>query len=456
MPDFSQLPSVEKLALALADEVSLPRPLVTGFVKRALAQWRERLENGEGADRETIEGDVLSGLRTFASSRLQPVINGTGVLIHTNLGRSPLGQRAASALGEVATGYSNLEFNLLDGKRGKRAGYLETALAVLLETEAATAVNNCAAALVLALRTLISPEKNEVIVSRGELVEIGGGFRIPDVLETSGARLVEVGATNKTHLEDYAGALTEHTALILKVHRSNFYLGGFTAEPAVPELATLAREHGIPLVEDLGSGAVMNTDDLAPIDHEPPPQEALRNGIDLVIFSGDKLLGGPQSGIIAGDAGLVARVKAEPFFRAVRCDKLILTVLQECIDDYLRSKGDERPDIPVLNFLSVPLEELQDRAESIVAELSGLPARIAIVETSSQTGGGTMPRSEFPSLALEIVPEGTGLEKLTTSLRSASPAVIGYVHEDKFLLNLRTVFPSQDKALTSALRETLQ
>jgi len=224
MPDFSQLPSVEKLALALADEVSLPRPLVTGFVKRALARWRERLEQGKEADRETIEGDVLSGLRTFASSRLQPVINATGVLLHTNLGRSPLGQRAANALGEVATGYSNLEFNLLDGKRGKRAGYLETALAVLLETEAATAVNNCAAALVLTLRSLISPEKNEVIVSRGELVEIGGGFRIPEVLETSGARLVEVGATNKTHLRDYAGAITERSALILKVHRSNFTL----------------------------------------------------------------------------------------------------------------------------------------------------------------------------------------------------------------------------------------
>ena len=456
MPDFSQLPSVEKLALALADEVTLPRPLVTGFVKRALAQWRERLEQGEEADRGTIEGDVLSDLRTFASSRLQPVINATGVLIHTNLGRSPLGQRAANALGEVATGYSNLEFNLLDGKRGRRAGYLETALAVLLETEAATAVNNCAAALVLTLRSLISPEKNEVIVSRGELVEIGGGFRIPEVLESSGARLVEVGATNKTHLKDYAGALTERTALILKVHRSNFYLEGFTAEPAPSELAALAREHGIPLVEDLGSGAVMNTDDLAPIDHEPTPQEVLRNGIDLVIFSGDKLLGGPQAGIIAGCSALVARVKGEPFFRAVRCDKLILTVLQECIDDYLRSRGEERPDIPVLNFLALPLDDLQSRAEAVVTELDGLPVRTAIVETTSQTGGGTMPRAGFPSLALEITPTGMGLEKLAGRLRSADPAVIGYVHEDKFLLNLRTVFPSQDKALANALRKALQ
>ena len=455
MPDFSQLPSVEKLAQALAGSVSLPRPLVTGFVKQAQSQWRERLARGEGADRETIEREIRSGLRSFASSRLQPVINATGVLIHTNLGRSPLGQRAASVLHEVATGYSNLEFNLLDGKRGKRAGYLETALAVLLETEAATAVNNCAAALVLSLRTLLEPGRNEVIVSRGELVEIGGGFRIPEVLETSGARLVEVGATNKTHIRDYSEALTERTALILKVHRSNFYLGGFTDEPPVPELAALARDHGIPLVEDLGSGALMNTDELAPIDHEPTPQEALRNGIDLITFSGDKLLGGPQAGIIAGRADLVARVKSEPFFRAVRCDKLILTVLQECIDDYLRSKGQEHPDIPTLNFLALPLDDLRARGQAILAELGELKSELTIEETTSQTGGGTMPRAEFPSLALRIVPAGMGLETLSQRLRFADPAVIGYVQEDAFLLNLRTVFPSQHEALTRALRDAL-
>jgi L-seryl-tRNA(Ser) seleniumtransferase len=413
------------------------------------------MTEGEDVKREDLEADGRSGLRTFASSRLQPVINGTGVLIHTNLGRSPLGDRAADALRAIATGYSNLEFNLLDGKRGQRAGYLETALAVLLETEAATAVNNCAAALVLSLRTVISEEKNEVIVSRGELVEIGGGFRIPDVLETSGAQLVEVGATNKTHLVDYAKAITERTALILKVHRSNFYLGGFTAEPTILELSALAREHDLPLIEDLGSGAVMATDELAPIDHEPTPQEALRNGIDLITFSGDKLLGGPQAGIIAGRADLVARVKAEPFFRAVRCDKLILTVLQECIDDYLRSKGEETPDIPVLNFLSMPLEDLRARAEAMVAQLADLPAEISIVETTSQTGGGTMPKAEFPSIALPITPREMGLEKLAGHLRAGDPAVVGYLQEDRFHLNVRTVFPDQDARLTRAIREAL-
>ena len=455
MPDLSQLPSVERLAVALAGEVPLPRPLVIGYLKRSLESWRVRMIEGEDVKRETIEADVRSGLRTFASSRLQPVINGTGVLIHTNLGRSPLGDRAADALRAIATGYSNLEFNLLDGKRGQRAGYLETALAVLLETEAATAVNNCAAALVLSLRTLISEEKNEVIVSRGELVEIGGGFRIPDVLETSGAQLKEVGTTNKTHLVDYAKAITERTALILKVHRSNFYLGGFTAEPPILELSALAQEHGLPLIEDLGSGAVMATDELAPIDHEPTPQEALRNGIDLITFSGDKLLGGPQAGIIAGRADLVARVKAEPFFRAVRCDKLILTVLQECIDDYLRSKGEETPDIPVLNFLSMPLGDLRARAEAMVAQLADLPAEISIVETTSQTGGGTMPNAEFPSIALQITPREMGLEKLAGRLRAGDPAVVGYLQEDRFHLNVRTVFPDQDARLTRAIREAL-
>lgn len=456
MPDFSQLPSVETLAKRLTGESDLPRPLVTGFVKRRLSEWRTRLAEGEAADRASIEQEIQSGLKDFSSSRLQPVINATGVIIHTNLGRSPLGQRASETLSEVATGYSNLEFNLLDGKRGKRAGYLETALAVLLETKAATAVNNCAAALVLTLRTLISSEKNEVIVSRGELVEIGGGFRIPEVLETSGAKLIEVGATNKTHLKDYADAISDRTALILKVHRSNFYLEGFTDEPDVTEISSLAHNHGIPLVEDLGSGAVMNTDQLAPIDHEPTPQDALRNGIDLVIFSGDKLLGGPQAGIIAGNADLVERIKSEPFFRAVRCDKLILTVLQECIDDYLACKGETKPSIPVLDFLSTPVEELRIRAEEISSQLKDLSFPVSIVETLSRTGGGTMPRAEIPSIALEITSVGSSLGKLARILRCGDPAIVGYVSDDKFLLNLRTVFPSQDQSIVNALLETLQ
>ena len=457
MPDLSILPSVESLSVMLEDCTPLPRPLVTGLIKREVAQWRARLLDGEEATREQIESAVRSVLHAFAASRLQSVINATGVLIHTNLGRSPLGARAAGALSRIATGYSNLEFDLPSGDRGARAGYLENALALLLDAEAATAVNNCAAALVLTLRSLITPERNEVIVSRGELVEIGGGFRIPEILETSGARLVEVGATNRTHLKDYEQAITAQTALILKVHRSNFYLEGFTAEPATPELAKLATDHDLPLIEDLGSGAVMATDELAPIDHEPRPQACLRNGIDLVLFSGDKLLGGPQAGIIAGKARLVAAIKKEPFFRAVRCDKLILTVLQECIDEYLQAKGQSAPDIPTLTFLSTPVDQLRRRAESIVGRLpvDGLPAEIRIVEAISRTGGGTMPKSEIPSLALHLVPHTLPLGEFARRLRTGQPAVVGYTESDALHLNLRTVFPHQDEALAAAIVDAL-
>ncbi len=453
MPDLSALPSVEKLAASLESAVTLPRPLVNLYVRRRVQHFRQELLAEKSHTREEIEEDVRETLINFASSRLQPVMNGTGVLIHTNLGRSPLGPRAAAALEAIGTGYSNLEFDLPNGTRGKRAGYLEEALACLLETPAATAVNNCAAALVLTLRTLVSEGKNEVIVSRSELVEIGGGFRIPEILETSGAKLVEVGATNKTHLYDYEKAITPQTALILKVHRSNFYLDGFIGEPEIPEIAKLAHDHGLPLVEDLGSGAMMNTDELAPIEHEPTPQECLRRGIDLVIFSGDKLLGGPQSGIIGGRADLVAEIKKEPFFRAVRCDKLILTTLQESIDQYLETKANPTDsDVPVLKFLRTPVEDLRERAKKI---LSQLPDGPSIEDTMARPGGGTMPRSEFPSIALKIVPQGQSLTKLSRKLRTGKNALVGYTTDDALFIDLRTIFPEDDGRLTEALQEAL-
>lgn len=456
MSKLAQLPSVEKLAASLAKEAQLPRPLINLFVRREIDRFRQLLLADEDHTREEIEAATRQGLIEFANSRLQPVINATGVLIHTNLGRSPLGPRAAQALQAISTGYSNLEFDIPAGTRGKRAGYLETALACLLETQAATAVNNCAAALVLTLRTLVAEGKNEVIVSRSELVEIGGGFRIPEILETSGAKLVEVGATNKTHLYDYEKAITPQTALILKVHRSNFYIDGFIGEPEITEIAELAHSHNLPLVEDLGSGAMMNTDELAPIEHEPTPQECLRRGIDLVIFSGDKLLGGPQSGIIGGRADLVAEIKKEPFFRAVRCDKLILTTLQESIDQYLETKADPtQSDVPVLTFLRTEVEALRVRAEAI---LTGLPTEhtdITIAETLSRPGGGTMPRSEFPSISLKLAPKTQSIAKLAKKLRLGSPAIVGYTTEDALFLDLRTIFPETDAVVKAALKTAL-
>lgn len=454
-----ELPSVEKLANSLSKNISLPKPLIIGFIRRELDSWRQRIlsRSTTSVTRSEIETSITKNLNHFSSSKIQPVINGTGVLIHTNLGRSPLGKTAANALQNIATGYSNLEFNLPEGTRGKRAGYLETALACLLDAEAATAVNNCAAALVIILRHLANGEKNEVIVSRGELVEIGGGFRIPEILETSGAKLVEVGATNKTHLKDYENAITENTALILKVHRSNFYMGGFTDEPEVNELSDLAHKHGFPLVEDIGSGAIMNTDELAPIDHEPTPQAALKNGIDLVCFSGDKLLGGPQSGIIAGKSELVAGIKKEPFFRAVRCDKLILTVLQESIDEYLRTQSDpSKTDIPTLRNLAESTENLQARADQILSKIGNISkAKITSLLSTATTGGGTMPTSQIPSIALSVHPTGISLNKLSRALRTGSPAIVGYTDQEKLCLDLRTIFPWQDDALAAQLHQLL-
>lgn len=456
-----ELPSVEKLANSLSKYTTfakLPKPLIIGFIRREIDSYRKQILAGEISTAEEIETSITENLTHFAASKLQPVINATGVLIHTNLGRSPLGKTAANALQNIATGYSNLEFNLPEGTRGKRAGYLETALASLLGSEAATAVNNCAAALVIILRHLANGEKNEVIVSRGELVEIGGGFRIPEILETSGAKLVEVGATNKTHLADYQKAITPNTALILKVHRSNFYIGGFTADTDTAQLSELAHQHGIPLVEDIGSGAIMNTDELAPIDHEPTPQAALKNGIDLVCFSGDKLLGGPQSGIIAGRADLIAGIKTEPFFRAVRCDKLILTVLQESIDEYLRTQANPtQTDIPTLRNLAEPIENLQARADHIISQLGSITkANITTTTSTATTGGGTMPTSQIPSIALSIEPTGISLNKLSRLLRTGTPAIVGYTDKDKLCLDLRTIFPWQDQDITSQIKNILQ
>jgi L-seryl-tRNA(Ser) seleniumtransferase len=457
MSKLAALPAVEKLANQLAPEVNLPRPLINLFVRRSIEQYRRRILEGEEHSREDIEDETKNQLIAFAKSRLKPVINATGVLIHTNLGRSPLGPRAAQALEQIATGYSNLEFDLSTGARGRRAGYLENALACLLETEAATAVNNCAAALVLTLRTLVSEEQNEVIVSRSELVEIGGGFRIPEILETSGAKLVEVGATNKTHLHDYEKAITPQTALILKVHRSNFYLEGFTGEPEITELAALAKQHAIPLVEDLGSGAMIDTEKLAPIEHEPTPQECLSRGIDLVIFSGDKLLGGPQSGIIGGREELVSQIKKEPFFRAVRCDKLILTTLQESIDQYLETKANPtQADVPVIAFLKEELATLKARAELIIEQLGDQAGQVSIAETNSRPGGGTMPRSEFPSVALKVNPNNQSVQKLASKLRSCARAIVGYTTDDALFLDLRTVFPADDHLICRELQSTLE
>ena len=376
------------------------------------------------------------------------MINGTGIIIHTNFGRAPLGPAAIRALAEIGSTYNNLEYDLTTGARGKRAGYLENGLALLCGSEAATVVNNCAAALVLIVRHF-TRKKPEVIISRGELVQIGGGFRIGEILEASGARLREVGATNKTALRDYAKAIGPETGLILKVHQSNFFISGFAGAPSTEEIAKLARAKRVPFVEDLGSGAVMATEKLGLAEHEPTPNETLKRGVDLVCFSGDKLLGGPQAGIIAGKARFVAALKREPLFRALRCDKLVFAALAATVDAHLRN--DQRQ-VPVLTLLQISNDELRDRGEKLIECLRGLPLRPRLVASKAQIGGGALPRSVIPSVALEFASHRSSPNELATLLRRATPPVIGYLAQGHFRLDLRTIFPEQDEMITAALR----
>ncbi len=456
------IPPVDFLQRALAD-VDLPPQVVANLAREHLATLRAGAPvRKEPYDRDEITASLRAQADTLARARLRPVINATGVLVHTNLGRSPLPAAAAETMRAIATGYSNLEFTLAEGGRGPRAGYLEACLAALCEAPAATMVNNCAAAMVLILRALATGERREVIVSRGELVEIGGGFRIPEILEASGAVLREVGATNKTRGDDYERAIGPQTALILKVHRSNFYQEGFTGEVEVAELAEIARRAELPLLYDLGSGAMMATDRLAPIEHEPTPAESLAAGAGLVCFSGDKLLGGPQAGVIAGHPDLIARVKREPFFRAVRCDKLVLSAMQETVRLYLQARAGkaEHETIPVVRFLRASLDDLRARAHAIFETIgtAGEGFTLDVVESVARTGGGTMPKSSIPSIALRIRPAAgaAAADTLASRLRDGTPPVVGITQDQCLLLDMRSVFPNQDGTLADALRSVLR
>jgi L-seryl-tRNA(Ser) seleniumtransferase len=353
-------------------------------------------------------------------------------------------------LQNIGANYNNLEYDIAGGERGGRAAYLEHNLALLCGAEAAMVANNCAAALVLTLRHFTSGERKEVIISRGELVQIGGGFRIPDILEASGARLREIGATNKTTLSDYAKAIGKQTALILKVHRSNFFMSGFVESVSTAEISVLARKKRLPFIEDLGSGAVVATEQLAIAAHEPTPAEVLKRGADLVCFSGDKLFGGPQAGIIAGKKRLVAALKREPLFRALRCDKLSLAALQATVDLQLNQRPGQ---IPALALLQISEEELRARAVAICDQLSKTCSGLQIARShgTAKAGGGTLPKSNLPSVTIDIVPKNSSLPDFAATLRAWNPPVIGYIAGGRFKLDLRTIFPNQDEAIIEAI-----
>ena len=448
-----QIPAVSKILDALGQS-DLPRPFVVEFVRRKLSQIRA---SRVALEIESIVADIRRSLDECRASRLQSVINGTGIVIHTNFGRAPLPREAVDALNEIGPAYSNVEYDLVKGERGARGAYVETALAVLCEAEGATVVNNCAAALLLIVQHFARkagkarpPDAPEVVISRGELVQIGGGFRISEIVAAAtGAKLREVGATNKTTLEDYEHAVGPETAMILKVHRSNFFMSGFVESPSSNEISALAKKKRIPFVEDLGSGAMIATESFGIAEHEPTPGDVLKAGADLVCFSGDKLFGGPQAGIIAGKKRFVTALKREPLFRALRCDKLCLAALQATVDLHLDQKIGE---IPALALLQTSEHALRARAAEIASRLADLPMKIAIGRGKAKTGGGTLPKSNVPSVTIDFLRTDWSLIELAASLRASNPPVIGYIADDRFKLDLRTIFPEQDDIVISAIR----
>jgi L-seryl-tRNA(Ser) seleniumtransferase len=443
-----KIPSVDKVVAEIGG-CDLPRRVVVDIVRHELGWLRaeKKIPNFSGVMRR-----VRAAIDALQLAKIQPVVNGTGIVIHTNFGRAPLDATVIESLSAIAANYNNLEYDLTSGERGHRAIYLERNLALLSGAEATTVVNNCAAALILILRHFTA-KKKEVVISRGELIQIGGGFRIPEILEASGAKLREIGTTNKTSVKDYARALGPDAALILKVHRSNFFMGGFVESPSTEALAKLARTKRIPFVEDLGSGALVATEKVGAMEHEPTPNETLRSGVDLVCFSGDKLFGGPQAGIIAGKRRHIAALKREPFFRALRCDKLILTALQTTVDFYLAGKSSE---LPVLAMLNITADELRARAEAVLSQIRDLPLRSSIGEGKAQVGGGSLPRAVISSVTVDLVPKKISVEDFTTRLRRGSPPIVGYIAGGKFKLDLRTIFPRQDAQIVSALRSAAQ
>ncbi|MCC6232497.1 MAG: L-seryl-tRNA(Sec) selenium transferase [Verrucomicrobiales bacterium] len=451
LPPQRALPSVDTLLQRLRP-TRLPRVFVVAEIRATLEHWRAAATTPIPPPEQLLR-EIESRVQHLERQRLQPVLNGTGILAHTNLGRAPLPAQAVEALRETAGGYCNLELDLATGQRGARAAHVERALAQLCHAEAAAIVNNGAAALILILRSLIRDERPEVLLSRGELVQIGGGFRIPEILTTVGAVLREVGTTNQTSLPDYAAAFSPRTALVLKVHRSNFHMEGFVDSPSSAVLATLAHQHHVPLVEDLGSGALTDLETLHPdLHHEPTPTEVLRGGADLVCFSGDKLFGGPQAGIIAGSADRVQAARSHPLYRALRCDKLVLAALQATAELHLaHPHGDA--EVPMLRLLAEHTPLLTARAESLATRLTQSCPGLAceIVSTRAAVGGGVCPKSSVPSVALRLRTPGVSVEAWAHRLRTGTPPVVGYVRQDAFHLDLRTLFPHQDDTLLAAL-----
>ncbi|MEP6507388.1 MAG: L-seryl-tRNA(Sec) selenium transferase [Gemmatimonadales bacterium] len=442
MPSVSGLLEADEVKALLA---SHPRSVVVEAVRKAVDEARANVSYGEINDWGVR---VTSHLRSATMRSLRPVINATGVVLHTNLGRAPLADEAVEAVRDIASGFSNLEYDVATGKRGSRSVHCVDVLRELTGADDAIVVNNCASALVLSLSALA--RGREVMVSRGELVEIGGSFRVPEIMERSGATLVEVGTTNRTHIDDYRRAITSRTGAIAKIHRSNFALTGFVADVEVRSLAPIASEHDIPIVHDLGSGLLIDLSEFG-LSGEPTARDALSAGASIVLMSGDKLLGGPQAGIVVGKKDVIERLRRDPFARAMRVDKMTIAALTATVELY-RDRDSALKKIPALAMLTAPAEDVRERCEAVVAAIESLGLQATVVESEATVGAGAFPTQPIPSFAVRLDGQVTDIE---AKLRLADLAIIGRIADGGLLLDLRSVPGAHDALLIKSLSEAL-
>ncbi|MDA8214446.1 MAG: L-seryl-tRNA(Sec) selenium transferase [Nitrospiraceae bacterium] len=457
---LASLPSVDEILKSdkgLEWQETFPRRYVLKAIREIIEEKRQAILRDELKEisPESLLPDIQNRIERLSSFSLKPVINATGVVIHTNLGRSVLSEEILENVKKVACGYSNLEYDLEKGERGKRYSHIQRLLNEITGAESSLIVNNNAAAVFVCLSALAKGK--EVIVSRGELVEIGGSFRVPDVMASSGAILKEVGTTNKTHLYDYESAINENTALLLKVHQSNFRTIGFTKQIEIDELVTLGRKHNIPVMFDLGSGCLI---DLKPygVHIEPTVQDIVKSGCDIVTFSGDKLLGGPQGGVIAGKAELIEKIAKNPLMRAVRIDKLTLSAFEAVLMHYLDEEKAKK-EIPTLKMLLQDVNEIKDRAKRIAMrlrrEVKEDIANIDVIADSSQSGGGALPEIEFKTYVVAIKPKKLSVNKLEERLRHGNPPIIARIKEDALIIDARTVRNREIEVLVKRIEGAL-
>ncbi len=459
---YRSIPKVDVL-LENQDIVTLienhHRDVVVDVIREEIDKLRNFIKENDDVNlietkiNNLIENIKISTEKVY-SYNIKKVINGTGTILHTNLGRAIISKKHADYLSEVVTSYSNLEYNLEEGKRGERYSHFEKLICKITGAEAAMAVNNNAAAVMLVLSSMAA--EREVIVSRGELVEVGGKFRIPDVMKSSNAHLVEIGTTNKTHLEDYEDAISENTGAFLKVHTSNFKILGFTESVSIEELCKLGREKDIPVIEDIGSGVLIDLSEYG-LEYEPTVQDSIKAGVDVVSFSGDKLLGGPQAGIIVGKKKYIDKMKKNPLTRAFRIDKFTATILEMIFHEYLNEE-DAIKNIPVLSLITKDLKEIEKNANALFNKIENLEnvADINVEDTLSQIGGGSLPAERIKSKSVTIMPKNISTQSLEAKLRAGKNPVVGRISEEKLILDMRTVLEDEIDILAQKLIDILK